>query len=256
MSTSTKSKVYKYLRRRLVDGTFLPGSRLSAAGLAREIGTSHIPVREALSQLQSEGLVEQKPQRGAFVRRLKRQELVDLIEFRKVIECNAAAQAARRINDAELADLEKHLEVLRGLAENPQFETEQQRLDWIGRWARADMAFHMGLLYAAGNRYAIKALGEANVMTRMFGRRTDVPDDWTKQPKSTDNYAIHTEILQAMRIHDPKAARRAMALHMKRAGKNIMSRFDWLNDQGNLQKPLAKDLPESVREELSEMEQG
>ena len=73
------------------------------------MGVSHIPVREAISQLCSEGLVEQIPRRGAFVRQPNRQELVELIELRKVLECNAAAQAARRIGDADLAELKKHL---------------------------------------------------------------------------------------------------------------------------------------------------
>ncbi|MBN2295939.1 MAG: GntR family transcriptional regulator [Pirellulales bacterium] len=259
MDTVSKSKVYKYLRQRLIDGTYLPGSRLSAAGLAREIGTSHIPVREALSRLQSEGLVEQKPKRGAFVRRLRRRELVELIEFRKVIECNAVAQAAQRITDKELVELGKHIDIMRKLwvkRDKSGLETERKRLDWLGRIVPADMGFHMGILHAAGNQYAIKALGEANVMTRMFGRRSDVPADWDDRSNQWNNFEVHVEILQALRQHDPKAARRAMAMHMKRAGNNALNRFDWLNDQGNLRMPSAEELPESLVDEISEMEHG
>ena len=77
-----KQRAYRYIRQAMSEGVLSAGDRLSPAALAKEIGISHIPVREAISQLYSEGLVEQLPRRGAFVRRPGREELVELIAIK------------------------------------------------------------------------------------------------------------------------------------------------------------------------------
>jgi DNA-binding GntR family transcriptional regulator len=251
-----KQRAYAYIRSAMSTGALAAGDRLSPAALAKEIGISHIPVREAISQLHSEGLAEQCPRRGAFVRQLRRQELVDLIELRKALECRAAAQAARRITDVGLDELEKHVQGLRRLQKQLHLAEEQdeQRLPLLRDWVFADLAFHMTLLRAAGNQCVIKVLGEANVMTRMFGHRTDVPAAWGDPRYTGSNYAVHRNIFLAVRRHDSEAARRAMAVHMKRARKNILQRFDWLRQAGGNGEPAALDFPESVRREVREIE--
>ncbi|MCX7424458.1 MAG: GntR family transcriptional regulator [Planctomycetia bacterium] len=251
-----KQRAYAYIRSAMSTGALAAGDRLSPAALAKEIGISHIPVREAISQLHSEGLAEQCPRRGAFVRQLRRQELVDLIELRKVLECRAAAQAAQRITDVGLDELEKHVRELRRLQDRLRAAAakDEQRFLLLRDWVFADLAFHMALLRAAGNQCVIKVLGEANVMTRMFGHRTDVPAAWSDPRYTGSNYAVHRNIFVAVRRHDPKAARRAMAVHMNRARKNILQRFDWLRQEGGNGEPAARDFPESVRREVREIE--
>jgi DNA-binding GntR family transcriptional regulator len=255
MLTTRKQHVYRYLHRRLLDGTFSPNQRLLPAALAREIGVSQIPVREAINQLQSEGLVVQSPHHGVFVRSTRREEFLDLLELRRVLECNAAAQAARRITDITLNELRKSLrEMHRVLRLCGAARSDEERLSLTQDYSYADMNFHMALLRAAGNQSVIKALNEANVLTQMVGRRTDVPDVWRNPGFFAANYSVHRKIFEAVRRHDAKGARHAMAIHMNRARKNTLARLDWLQHDSAAGQELAQEFPESMREIIADVQ--
>ena len=75
MTATLKQRAYNHIRRQVMTGRLSPGARLCNRGLAKEIGVSLIPVREAISQLVSEGLAEHRPRLGAFVVRVGREEL-------------------------------------------------------------------------------------------------------------------------------------------------------------------------------------
>ncbi len=223
--------------------------------LARQIGVSPIPVREAISQLHSEGLVVQIPQRGAFVRQPDREQLVELIELRGVLEGHAAGQAARRIRGAELDELEDHLNTLHDLVDEVGAVEGKDALGLMGRWMLADLAFHMLLLRAAGNRRVIKVIEQTHIMIQMFGYRTDYPEAWTDLPTFfADNYKVHHDVYQSVRRHDSKAARRAMAAHTRRARKNILARCDWLHGRHDTDELLEKDFPDSMRRLVRDIE--
>ena len=232
MAATHKQSAYEYIKEKLIRGALSAGDRLSPAALAREIGTSHIPVREAISQLCSEGLVVQRPHRGAFVRQPDRREVAELMGLRKVLECNAAAWAARRITGSELDELAAHVKqmrVLRGRIREAEARGRRLPLD---QWGPVDVAFHRVLWEAAGNQQVIKVIEDTNIMVRMFGYRTDYPLDWPKMAAFyAGNYRVHRDVYLAVRQHDPKKARRAMAAHMRRTRKNLLARFDWLLQQ-------------------------
>ena len=73
---SLKLRAYEHIRQKLFDGNLEEGDRLSPVELGAEIGVSHIPVREVITQLASEGLVVQGARQGAFVKQMQRQELL------------------------------------------------------------------------------------------------------------------------------------------------------------------------------------
>ena len=93
------------LRHAILEGELAPGERLRAEALASRLGTSRTPVREALVMLEREGLVHLEPNRGAFVCTFDASDLLDLYEVRALIEPHAAARAATRIGDEQLAAL-------------------------------------------------------------------------------------------------------------------------------------------------------
>src|SRR5271169_1260355 len=105
MLTNLKIHAYEHIRKRLLSGDLAPGASLSPALLAKEIGISHTPVREAISQLESEGLVERLPRLGARVRLIDRRELEELFELRETLEADAAAWAAERISEEQIVAL-------------------------------------------------------------------------------------------------------------------------------------------------------
>ena len=93
------------IREAIIDGRLLPGQRLKEEELARELGISRTPVREALLVLQAEGLVDAEPNRGAAVRAHDAADLDDLYQLRALLEGYAARRAASRITLEQVAGL-------------------------------------------------------------------------------------------------------------------------------------------------------
>jgi DNA-binding GntR family transcriptional regulator len=239
-----KENAYRHIRSKLTSGLFAAGERLYPATLAKEIGTSLIPVREAIGQLQSEGLIVQKPHRGIFVREMERGDLVDLIEFRATLECAAAAAAAKRITPAQLRELDDRWHDLCRSSErfDVPCATQASAQDaLLEEWQMADLAFHMLLFRIAGNCRAIRAIEDTHTMIRMFGRRTTL---------TVQNLRMHKDIYEAIRRQDAKAARRAMSLHIRRAGRDLLARFDRLQRHEHVGDIQTHDFLDSMRENL------
>ncbi len=231
--------------------------RLSPTLLAREIGISHIPVREAISQLQSEGLVTHVAHRGSFVKGMNRQELVDTMEIRTVLECHAAAKAARRISASQLDDLAEKWQRLCQQAQAFKVPPGTNLRDLLAEWLLADLAFHIAIFKAAGNARAIRVLQDTRSLTQMFGHRTDHPAAWADPAAFAEqNLRVHRDVYEAICRHDPKAARRAMANHMRLARKNVLARYDWLKRQTSVEHALAEDFPESMRARVRDIERN
>ena len=92
----TQERVVEQLRRAITGGLHAPGDALSEVALAEAYGASRTPVREALKQLQVDGLVEIRPRVGTFVRGLSRREVVELFQIKEVLEGLGARLLAGR----------------------------------------------------------------------------------------------------------------------------------------------------------------
>ena len=99
-------RVRDELQHAILEGVLQPGERLRAEALAQRFGTSRTPVREALLQLEAQGLVEVEPNRGAVVKAFDAADLLDLYELRALLEPAAAARAATRIEPDEIEQLQ------------------------------------------------------------------------------------------------------------------------------------------------------
>src|SRR5262245_10109218 len=122
-------------------GLLKPGDRLLETELADRLGTSRTPVREAIRQLESDGLVVHVPRSRAAIRSLDYSEITELYEMRTVLECTAARLAARAASDVELIEMEALN------AEMIQAGSDIRRLYDLNR------EFHQVILNAARNRY-------------------------------------------------------------------------------------------------------
>jgi DNA-binding GntR family transcriptional regulator len=107
LSRSASAAASEVIRAAIIDGRLAPGRRLKEEELARELGMSRTPVREALLLLQSEGLVESIPRRGATVRSYAADDLDDMYQLRAVLEGYAARRAATRISAQDVVRLEE-----------------------------------------------------------------------------------------------------------------------------------------------------
>jgi DNA-binding GntR family transcriptional regulator len=106
-----KARLYADIVRNIVDGEYVPGCRLIEGDLAKAFKTSRTPVREVLFALEKDGLVERIPARGARVAPFGADDVEEIYEIRKVLECLCVRSAGRNLKLAQLIELERRLEV-------------------------------------------------------------------------------------------------------------------------------------------------
>jgi DNA-binding GntR family transcriptional regulator len=250
MSTiSLAQKAYDHLQEGVLSGRLRSGTIISEAGLARELGISRTPVGEAIRQLVREGLVEQVPRYGTIVRSIDRQELIDLYEMREALESFAAAKAATRITEPALTRLQQFCDVMQRI-ETELREAGAVELDEpsLRRFLAADMAFHMLIIEASGNRRMIEVVKNMRTVSRIFRMRR-APHQLPVVHKA---YEFHSLILAALRARDPESARRQMAAHIAAGKVETLSR---LNPAENVDGgAVLGELPADVLRELDEIE--
>lgn len=125
----------RYLREAILEGRLRAGERIGQEAIARELGTSRIPVREALRQLENEGLIHLVPRSGARVARLDFEESAEVYRIREELEPLAISQSAPRLSDEQIAQLRELM---------LQIERSEDPAVWLLR----DRRFHL-LSYAA-----------------------------------------------------------------------------------------------------------
>jgi DNA-binding GntR family transcriptional regulator len=143
---SLVDRVRRILQQRILDGTYPPGTRLVELRLARELGTSQGPVREALRELEAGRLVASERYRGTRVRALDEQELWEGCQVRAVLEDLAARLALRQLQD--------ELTAMRAMADRVRAAAEAGDLAAL---LREDLTFRHAIVAASGNQVLIRA---------------------------------------------------------------------------------------------------
>jgi DNA-binding GntR family transcriptional regulator len=104
-----RKQVYEHMRDRILNHTISPNSRLVEAQIAKEIGISRTPIREALHLLEKDGFVESIPRVGYIVKKLAQDELDEIFEIRLAIEKLVCTRAINRIDDTSILELEANI---------------------------------------------------------------------------------------------------------------------------------------------------
>ncbi len=136
---------FQAIRQAIIDGDLAPGQRLREVALARQLGISATPVREALARLQAEGLITFTPRRGAVVPCLEPQDVVEVYELRELLEAHAARRAAEKRAAGEDVAL---LTRLATLVEEGERLVAARR---VADYNQLDVAFHQTLMDLASN---------------------------------------------------------------------------------------------------------
>ncbi len=145
-SMNKQQFAYKLLRARILDGTYGPGYRIVIDQIAREIETSAIPIREALRQLESDGLIQFKPYSGAIVTPINENEYLETLSVLAVIEGYATAISGQHFPIDRISDLEKT---------NQSMKQALEELDFVS-FGKYNRAFH-GLTYEyCENKYLVE----------------------------------------------------------------------------------------------------
>lgn len=134
-------QIKDHLLEQILSGHYQPGSRIVETRVAKELGTSQAPVREALRDLEALGVLEITAFRGARVRHPSKAELLEAYEIRAELESLGARLAMPRISDADLEELQSYLDEMQRAADAGQTHIE----------AAADVRFHSRVIQIAGN---------------------------------------------------------------------------------------------------------
>jgi DNA-binding GntR family transcriptional regulator len=198
-------------------GRLRAGEHLVTRELAERFSVSHTPIREALITLAGMGIVDLLPNRGAAVRRITSNEVREVCQVRRALECEAARSACGRIDLAKLkalaADLKRLMVVkIRSAAR------------FIEQARAVDSRLHDLIADSCGNTFLAKELGRLKTLFRAF---RDVA--WEHHEARNDFHRLageaheHLAIVEALLAGDAKEAARAMARHI-RSGSKYWSR--------------------------------
>ena len=174
----------------ILDGRYPPGARIVETRVARELGTSQAPVREALRDLEALGVVETAAFRGARVRRPSADELLEAFAIRAELESLGARLAMPRLTDEDLAALAGYVGEMQRSAEDGDYYAE----------ATADAAFHGRIVELAGNATLERVWRTLEPFSRTYITMV-VPG--VDRRRIAD---LHAPILAALRLRDPEVA--------------------------------------------------
>jgi DNA-binding GntR family transcriptional regulator len=199
------------LRAMIAQGKLRGGDWLRQAALSAELGISYTPIREALKQLEAEGLVEHVPYRGVRVVQFRPEDILDIYAIRLVLEAQAAASAAQRITDAEL-------EALRQLHDRM---CQLHGVESLAEVRALNERFHLKIVEASGRTYLIRTLRAIWTWFPKMLWSQFLPDGDPPEREAQDN-AEHAQILAALQARDPEAAERAIRHHIERARQTLI----------------------------------
>jgi DNA-binding GntR family transcriptional regulator len=201
-----RDKAYSAIKQKLLHREIQPGERIREDLLAKEVSMSRTPVREAISQLTTEGFIVSLPRKGLFCASVTREEMLDFLKIREALEVLAVRECIGRITDGEIARLDELL-------------TDYEQALLSGDRHKAsdlDSLFHMSIAELSKSRKLIRFIGEIGDFMSLA--RTKERPDLTSEEKELSIHQ-HRSIFEAIRGRDiPRAAEamRTNILGMKR----------------------------------------
>jgi DNA-binding GntR family transcriptional regulator len=201
LRTASRSEfVFASLRDAIWDGRFAPGERIAEEEIARALGVSRTPVREALRRLQERGMLAVGAGRSLVVAELSQQQVLELYAMREILEGSAARFAAQHANEAEIDMLHHLLGELDKHRDDPRLSVSLNR------------RFHRAICEAAHNRYLIATLdGMHDALALLNGNTFRVPN------RRSESDAEHRRIVRAIERRDADAAEKAARDHVRQA---------------------------------------
>ena len=200
--------VYAAIFERIMALEVAPGERISVDAVARQLGVSQTPIREAMARLESEGLVRKTPLVGySATPRLGAAELADLYEMRMQLEPFAARKCAALMPDAVIEQLEALCREMADLA-------NRQGLAAYAQFAQLDMAFHDQIAVSAGNGLVAEALGRLHSHVHLFRLLAEA-----QAPAAANRE--HEALVAAIRARDGDGAEAAMREHIERSRRRF-----------------------------------
>lgn len=203
---SLSGKVFERLEGDILNGRYRPGDSFTESRVAQELGVSRTPVREAIRQLELEGLVDYVPNKGATVMGLSEEDIRDIGEIRTKIEGIAARRATSMITEAQLSEL-------RGILALEAFHTERGDTEPL---TRLDSRFHEIIFQASGSRLLNRTLRSFHHYIQRARSLSMKAMD-----RAEKTLGEHRAILVALEEKDQDRAETLMVHHVRNATRSM-----------------------------------
>lgn len=199
---SLRESVYSKIKKKILVGDMKPGTRIVEVNLAESLGVSRTPVREAIRQLEKEGMVTVvEPRRGCYVSNVSVKDMVDILEVREELDALAASLAAERAAEEEIQEMEK----VSGLYREAIYENDTENI------IKFDEMFHKMIVAASGNKSLIAVSKTIQDMALRF--RYIYYDNFSRYENMPFE---HRHILDAIRAGDSEKAKEIAKDHVEK----------------------------------------
>jgi DNA-binding GntR family transcriptional regulator len=200
-----RETIYADLRRQILSGRLLPGSRLVESSLSESLQVSRTVIREVIKQLELEGLVRITPYKGTEVSRFSLQDIEELYVIQAALEGLAGSLAAQRMKKEDLGELRSvHERLKKSVRKDP------------GEWQRLNIAFHQFFIDKCGNRRLYGLIkNHRDQFARYWRIILSIPG---QREKSNQD---HEKILRALDRGEPLKVRLAMEKHIGQSARNL-----------------------------------
>lgn len=217
--------IVERLEAAIFGGQLPPGTKLSEQGLAKQLGVSRGPLREAISRLEGRKLIERIPNIGSRIAALSPGDLSDLLVAREALEGVACRYAAERMSDRELTELQ---DLLAEHARQPSVR------NGTGYYQESkDFDFHFRIIKASRNKRIIDMLcGDLYDLLRVYRYKSS-----TNEGRAARALEEHKQIISALLARDPDRAEKAMRQHIR----NVRTEIDLRRSEINIELPSGKD---------------
>ncbi len=195
-------QAYDEIRRRILDGEFLPSNPISEYQVASELNISRTPVREALKRLEEEGLVWSIPNKGTFVAELSAHDIMEIYQVRECLEGQAARIAAEKMSDNDIQLLEKEIALTDEFAATGQEDEIFQR----------DIRLHKLIITSTQNIRLGKILATLDDQMHRVRIIFSHSPDWLQAVIQE-----HAAIVEKIKARDCEGAEDAMVKHLRSA---------------------------------------
>lgn len=203
---SLRGKVFHKLREDILAGNYVDKFELKEAAISKELGVSRTPVREALRQLELEGLVSIIPNRGAFVNSITAEDIYDIYVIRSYLEGLCAKRACEHITEEQVESLEEIVYLSR-------FHIDKEHWDQI---KDLDNRFHKILYAACGSKVLKNILSDYHQYVERVRKNT-----LSSKERSSQAVDEHEAILNALKKKDLDAAEKLANDHINKSLDNI-----------------------------------
>ena len=207
-SIPVREKAYEYLKASVLSGHFTPGERLTEEHLAKKLGVSRTPIREALHKLESEGLIKSLETRGFIISTDSKEELEELFDIRASLEGYALRLISQNISEETLKRIDK-------LIQKAEYALKQKNNEEIFKW---NTQFHDTLHNLIAHKPRIYSM-ITNIRKYVLRYRKDTLHYLDGAKRTIDG---HKKIMLALRLKDQDLCERIMREHIREAKEDAL----------------------------------